>query len=49
MSVNDVRELEDLNKIPEELGGDLHIVNGNFVKLQDAGIYANKKGSDKNE
>lgn len=42
MSINDVRELEDLNKIPEELGGDLHIVNGNFIKLQDAGIYANK-------
>lgn len=44
MSINDVRELEDLNKIPEELGGDLHIVNGNFIKLQDAGIYAKGEG-----
>lgn len=47
MSVNDVRELEDMNKIPAELGGDLHIVNGNFIKLQDAGIYANKGGDKK--
>lgn len=49
MSINDVRELEDMNKIPAEEGGDLHIVNGNFIKLQDAGIYAQKKAGDTNE
>lgn len=49
LSINDVRELEDLNKIPAEEGGDLHIVNGNYIKLQDAGIYAQKKAGDTNE
>ena len=48
MSINDVRELEDMNKIPSELGGDLHIVNGNFMKLEQAGA-AYQKAGDKNE
>lgn len=42
MSSNDIRELEDFNKIPAELGGDLYLINGNMTKLQDAGIFANK-------
>lgn len=42
MSSNDIRELEDLNKIPADLGGDLYLINGNMTKLQDAGIFANK-------
>ena len=46
MSINDVRELEDLNKIPAELGGDDHLINGNFMKLNQAGA-AYQKGSDK--
>ena len=37
MSANDIRSLEDLDPIPEEQGGDLYLVNGNFCKLQDAG------------
>lgn len=49
MSINDVRELEDMNKIPADEGGDLHIVNGNFIKLKDAGIYAQKKAGESNE
>lgn len=49
LSINDVRELEDLNKIPAEEGGDLYIVNGNYIKLQDAGIYAQKKVGGTNE
>lgn len=40
LSANDIRELEDMNRIPEELGGDLYLVNGNMTKLQDAGIFA---------
>ena len=48
MSINDVRELEDMNKIPAELGGDLHIVNGNFMKLEQAGA-AYQKAGEKNE
>ena len=37
MSANDIRELEDMNRIPEEEGGDLYLVNGNMAKLKDAG------------
>ena len=38
MSANDIRELEDLNRIPAELGGDLYLVNGSMTKLADAGV-----------
>ena len=40
MSANDIRELENLNRIPEEAGGDLYLINGNMTKLADAGIFA---------
>lgn len=40
MSANDIRELENLDRIPAELGGDLYLVNGNMTKLEDAGIFA---------
>ena len=44
MSANDIRELEDLDRIPSELGGDLYLVNGNMMPLNDAGAaYANKE------
>jgi len=46
MSSNDIRELENLNRIPEELGGDLYLVNGNMTKLADAGIFANKNNNE---
>ena len=39
MSTNDIRELENLDRIPAELGGDLYLVNGNMTKLQDAGAF----------
>lgn len=45
LSTNDIRELENLNKIPEEFGGDLYLVNGNMTKLQDAGAFANKNNN----
>ena len=41
LSSNDIRELENLNRISEELGGDLYLVNGNMTKLQEAGAFAN--------
>ena len=47
LSANDIRELEDLDKIPAELGGDLYLINGNMTKLQDAGLFA--KGSEGGE
>ena len=45
MSANDIRQLEDLDLIPEELGGNLYLVNGNMVPLTDAGA-AYKKSND---
>jgi HK97 family phage portal protein len=41
LSANDIRELEDMNRIPNEDGGDLYLVNGNMTKLADAGVFAN--------
>ena len=37
MSVNDVRELENLDRIPDEEGGNLYLVNGSMVPLKYAG------------
>lgn len=45
LSANDIHELEDMNPIPDEEGGNLYLVNGNMVPLKDAGIYANKGGA----
>lgn len=41
MSANDIRELENLDRIPTEFGGDLYLINGAMTKLQDAGAFAN--------
>ena len=43
MSANDIREMENMNQIPAEEGGDLYLVNGNMTKLADAGAFATKK------
>ena len=40
MSANDIRGLENLDRIPAEEGGDLYLINGNMTKLADAGIFA---------
>ncbi len=42
MSANDIRELEDLDKLSPEQGGDLYLVNGNMLPLKKAGAYADK-------
>ncbi len=34
MSANDIRELENLDRIPVEDGGDLYLINGNMLPLQ---------------
>lgn len=49
MSANDIRELENLDRIPAELGGDLYLINGNLCRLQDAGIFADKKDTENGE
>lgn len=46
MSANDIRELENLDRIPAELGGDLYLVNGAMTKLADAGAFAGNTGGD---
>lgn len=49
MSANDIRELENLDRIPAEKGGDLYLINGNMTKLADAGIFAaSAAGKEKN-
>ena len=40
LSTNDIREMENMNLIPAEEGGDLYLINGNMTKLKDAGIFA---------
>lgn len=42
MSANDIRELEDLDKLSPKQGGDLYLVNGNMLPLEKAGAYADK-------
>ena len=41
MSANDIRELENLDRIPAEEGGDLYLINGNMLPLHQAGAFAN--------
>ena len=41
MSANDIRELENLDRIPPEEGGDLYLINGNMLPMRDAGAFAN--------
>ena len=41
-SVNDVRRMENMDPIPEEEGGGLHLTNGNMLPLKMAGAYAKK-------
>ena len=40
MSANDIRELENLDRIPAEEGGDLYLINGNMLPLKQAGAFA---------
>ena len=50
LSANDIREMEDMNPIPAEEGGDTYLINGNMTKLRDAGLFAgntnNTEGQD---
>lgn len=47
MSANDIRALENLDRIPAEEGGDLYLINGNMTKLKDAGLFAGTAGKEK--
>ena len=39
-SANDIREMENMNPIPDEEGGNLYLINGAMTKLADAGAFA---------
>lgn len=47
MSPNDVRTLENMDLIPDEEGGNIYVLNGNVVKLREAGA-AYKGGGNAN-
>ena len=45
LSANEIRALEDMNKIPSEQGGDLYLLNGNMISA----VEANHNGGASNE
>ena len=49
MSANDIRELENLDRIPAENGGDLYLINGNMLPLEKAGAFADTTTSREEE
>ena len=49
MAANDIRELENLDRIPAEDGGDLYLINGNMLPLKNAGAFANTPTDDGKE
>ena len=49
MSANDIRELENLDRIPAEQGGDLYLINGSMLPLGSAGAYADIKPTETEE
>ena len=48
-SANDIREMENMNPISDEEGGNLYLVNGGMCKLSDAGIFAGAGQEEKPE
>ena len=49
MSANDIRELENLDRIPAEDGGDLYLINGNMLPLCNVGAFADTTTSREEE
>jgi len=49
MSPNDVRELENMNLIPDELGGNRYMCNGNMVDIGSAGNWNGKYEDGRND
>ena len=47
MCPNDVRRLEGFDLIPEEKGGNNFLIQGAMLRLEDAGIYADKNNAAK--
>jgi len=49
MSANDIRELENLDHIPAEDGGDLYLINGNMMPLSMSGAAYGKEENQNEE
>ncbi len=49
MSPNDCRDLEGLDLIPDELGGNKYMVNGNMLPLDKVGAYAQTSESEEDK
>ena len=49
MSANDIRELENLDRIPAEEGGDLYLINGSMLPMASAGAYADIQSDGKED
>ena len=49
MSANDIRELENMDRIPAQEGGDLYLINGNMLPMSDAGAFADTTNDDGKE
>lgn len=47
-SANDIREMENMNPIPDEEGGNLYLINGAMTKLADAGAFAKTDAGQQN-
>ena len=46
MSANDIRELENLNPLSDEEGGNLYLVNGNMIPITMTAAGTGKEGAD---
>ena len=49
LSPNDVRELENMDLIPEELGGNRYLCNGNMIDIGSAGKRLSEDSTEKTE
>ena len=49
LSPNDVRELENMDLIPEELGGNRYLCNGNMIDIGSAGKRLSEDSNEKTE
>ena len=47
MSANEIRSLENMNKIPADQGGDLYLLNGNMITAMNAGGTESVKNEQK--
>lgn len=48
-SANDIREMENMNPISDEEGGNLYLINGAMTKLADAGMFAEEGQTERAE